>query len=82
MFAPWRVAIEQENGGTRLRCGRDRLEMIAAMLLSSGQRIIVNEPAELRETFRVLAGQALAAAKGPKTKKRNHRLHPARMQRK
>ena len=26
MFAPWRVAIEQEKGGTRLRCGRDRLE--------------------------------------------------------
>jgi predicted DNA-binding transcriptional regulator YafY len=76
MFAPWRVAIEQENGGTRLRCGRDRLEMIAAMLLSTGRRIIVNEPAELRETFRVLAGHALAAAKEPKTKRRSHRLHP------
>ena len=33
-FAPWRKATEAEHGSTRLRCGRDRLEMFAAMLLS------------------------------------------------
>ncbi len=61
-FAPWRVAIEEENGGTRLRCGRDRLEMFAAMLLSMGRRIVVHSPDELRETFRELARQAVSAA--------------------
>jgi predicted DNA-binding transcriptional regulator YafY len=62
MFAMWRVAIEEENGGTRLRCARDRLEMIAALLLSAGRRIVVHSPEELRETFRELARQALRAA--------------------
>jgi predicted DNA-binding transcriptional regulator YafY len=62
IFAPWRVAIEEEKGGTRLRCGRDRLEMIAAMLLSTGRRIVVGTPDELRQTFRALARQALNAA--------------------
>jgi predicted DNA-binding transcriptional regulator YafY len=76
IFAPWRVAIEEENGGTRLRCGRDRLEMMAAMLLSSGARIVVNEPAELRETFRSLARHALTAAKKPRTSKRRASDHP------
>ena len=75
MFAPWRVAIEKENGGTRLRCGRDRLEMIAAMLLSTGSRIVVNGPDELRETFRVLARQALSAAKQPRTAKQKLTRH-------
>ena len=69
IFAPWRVAIEEEDGGTRLRCGRDRLEMIAAMLLSTGRRIVVNGPDELRETFRVLARQALRAAKEPEMRR-------------
>jgi predicted DNA-binding transcriptional regulator YafY len=68
MFAMWRVAIEEEDGGTRLRCGRDRLEMIAAMLLSTGQRIVVHSPDELRRTFREMARLAKRAAKG--TKKR------------
>jgi len=68
-FMPWRVAMESENGGTRLRCGRDRLEMIAAMLLSTGVRIVVSEPPELRETFRLLARQALKAAKKPAARK-------------
>jgi len=75
MFAPWRVAIEEENGGTRLRCGRDRLEMMAAMLLSTGVRIVVNNPDELRKTFRVLARHALTAAKEPKARKRNTTRH-------
>ena len=65
-FVPLRVAIEEENGGTRLRCGRDRLEMIAAMLLSIGRRIVVDEPPELRKTFRELARQALIAAEKPR----------------
>ena len=61
-FAPWRVALEEEEVGTRVRCGRDRLEMIAAMLLSMGRRIVVNSPKELRKTFRNLARQANKAA--------------------
>src|SRR5215470_4395470 len=35
-FAFWRVATEAQEKGTRLRCGRDRLEMFAGMLLSTG----------------------------------------------
>jgi predicted DNA-binding transcriptional regulator YafY len=62
MFAMWRVAIEEENGGTRFRCSRDRLEMIAALLLSAGRRIVVHSPDELRETFKEMAGRALRAA--------------------
>jgi predicted DNA-binding transcriptional regulator YafY len=61
IFAPWRVATEEDQGGTRLRCGRDRLEMFAGMLLSMGRRIVVHEPAELRETFRELARLATQA---------------------
>ncbi|AXC14557.1 Transcriptional regulator, DeoR family [Acidisarcina polymorpha] len=64
-FAPWRIAMEPEQCGTRLRCGRDRLEMFAAMLLSTGRRIVVHSPTELRETFRELARQALQAAESP-----------------
>jgi len=72
-FAPWRVAIEEERGGTRLRCGRDRLELIAAMLLSTGARIVVNSPDELREAFRVLARHALSAAAKPGAGRQNNR---------
>jgi predicted DNA-binding transcriptional regulator YafY len=61
-FMPWRVATEKDQGGTRLRCGRDRLQLFAAMLLSMGRRIVIHKPAELRETFRELARQALLAA--------------------
>jgi predicted DNA-binding transcriptional regulator YafY len=61
-FAPWRVATEEDQGGTRLRCGRDQLQMFAAMLLSMGRRIVVHEPAQLKETFRELALQAMQAA--------------------
>ena len=64
-FGPWRVAIEKGEGGTRLRCGRDRLHMFAAMLLSMGRRIVIHEPAELRETFREIALQAMQAAQQP-----------------
>jgi predicted DNA-binding transcriptional regulator YafY len=64
IFAPWRVAAEQHEGGTRLRCGRDRLELFAAMLLGfgMGRRIVVHSPPELRKTFRQLASQAMQAA--------------------
>src|SRR3954447_15862814 len=61
-FAPWRVATHKDGGGTRLRCGRDQLRTFAAMLLSIRCRIVVHAPAELRETFRELAGQAMQAA--------------------
>jgi predicted DNA-binding transcriptional regulator YafY len=61
-FAPWRVATEEDQGGTRLRCGRDRLEMFAAMLLSTGRRIVVHGPVELREVFRQLSQRATEAA--------------------
>ena len=61
-FAPWRVATEAQEGGTRLRCGRDRLEMFAAMLLSMGRRIVVYRPEELRDTFRQLGRFALKTA--------------------
>ncbi|HEU5458424.1 MAG TPA: WYL domain-containing protein [Terracidiphilus sp.] len=61
-FAVMRVAAEAENGGTRLRCGRDRLEMFAAMLLSMGKRMVVHHPPELKETFKRLARQAMEAA--------------------
>lgn len=68
-FAPWRVASEEDQGGTRLRCGRDQLQMFAAMLLSLGRRILVREPAELREAFRELAIQAAQAAQQPEVKR-------------
>lgn len=62
-FAFSRVAMEAQEGGTRLRCGRDRLEMFAAMLLTMGRKIVVHSPPELRETFRQLATQAMQAAR-------------------
>ena len=61
-FAPWRVATEEDGGGTRLRCGRDQLQMFAAMLLNMRCRIVVHEPPELKETFRELAARAMQAA--------------------
>lgn len=63
--APWRIATEAERGGTRLRCGRDRLEMMAALLLSLGRRIVVRSPVELRRTFRKMARLAMEAGAGP-----------------
>jgi len=63
-FAPWRIATEAQDGGTRLRCNRDRLEMFAALLASMGRRIVIHSPAELKETFRQLAKQASKAAEG------------------
>ncbi len=65
VFAPRRVATEAKDGGTRVRCSRDRLELFAAMLLSFGRRIVVHEPAELRAVFAQIAGQATEAASTP-----------------
>jgi predicted DNA-binding transcriptional regulator YafY len=62
LFMPTRAALEEEKAGTRVRCGRDRLEMFAAMLLSTGRRIVVHSPDELQKTFRQLAKQAMQAA--------------------
>lgn len=64
-FAIWRVAMQSEDGGTRLRCGRDTLELFAAMLLATNRRIIVHQPAALRKTFRTLARRARQAAEKP-----------------
>jgi predicted DNA-binding transcriptional regulator YafY len=61
-FMLWRISIEPENDGTRLRCGRDQLEVLAAMLLSTGYRLVVHSPPELRGVFRKLAEDALRAA--------------------
>ena len=61
-IVPWRVSMEDEDGGTRLRCGRDRLETFAAMLLTTGRRVVVHSPEQMRDTFRELARQALQAA--------------------
>lgn len=62
-FALWRVNLEPEENGVRMRCGRDHLEMFAAMLLTLNRRIVVHTPDELRETFQQLAQRGYAAAK-------------------
>jgi predicted DNA-binding transcriptional regulator YafY len=62
----WRVSLEEQDGGTRVRCGRDKLEMFAAMLLGAGRRIVVHEPVELRQTFEKMARQAEHAAASKK----------------
>ncbi len=61
-FALWRVTMEPQNNGVRLRCGRDDLNMFAAMLLTLNRRIHVHSPNELRETFRQLGKRGAAAA--------------------
>jgi len=61
-FAVWRIAVEAQDGGTRLRCNRDRLDMFAAMLLSEGCKIVVHSPSELRTVFEELGKRAQKAA--------------------
>jgi predicted DNA-binding transcriptional regulator YafY len=61
-FMPWRVSLQEENGGTRLRCARDALEPFAAMLLGLGCEVRVVRPAALREAFAALAQRAASAA--------------------
>jgi predicted DNA-binding transcriptional regulator YafY len=61
-FALHRVMMEDENGGTTLRCSRANLEPLAAMFLTLGCSIVVRQPAELRDTFDRLANRAAQAA--------------------
>ncbi len=61
-FALHRVTLQEENGRTVLRCGRENLETFAAMLLSLGCRIVVREPPELKTAFANLASRASDAA--------------------
>jgi predicted DNA-binding transcriptional regulator YafY len=63
-FALWRVSMEPDGSGVRMRCGRDDLAMFAAMLLTLNRRIVVHGPEELRETFRELSRRGEAAARG------------------
>jgi predicted DNA-binding transcriptional regulator YafY len=61
-FPLHRVMLQDENGGTALRCARENLEAFAAMLLSLGCGIIICKPQELREVFSKLAERAAHAA--------------------
>ncbi len=61
-FTPGRVAMREEDGGTVICCGRERLEMFAAMLLSFGCRIVVRQPPELWDIFSGLAKLATIAS--------------------
>lgn len=63
-FALHRVMMEDENGGTTLRCSRANLEPLAAMLLTLGCSIVVRQPPELKDTFDRLAKRAAQAAAG------------------
>lgn len=63
-FALHRVMVENENGGTTLRCARENLEPFAAMLLTLGCPIEVRQPSELREAFERLEARATQAAVG------------------
>jgi hypothetical protein len=59
--------MEDENGGTTLRCARENLGPFAAMLLTLGCPIVVRQPPELVETFdRLATNAARAAASGRK----------------
>jgi predicted DNA-binding transcriptional regulator YafY len=61
-FALHRVMMREENGGTTIRCGRENLDVFAALLLSLGCRIVVREPQELKQSFTALAKRAAQAA--------------------
>jgi predicted DNA-binding transcriptional regulator YafY len=61
-FAQHRVMMEEENGGTMLRCARENLEPFAAMLLMLGCSIVVRQPCELMEAFGRLASRAAQAS--------------------
>ena len=63
-FALHRVLMEDENGGTNLRCARENLEPFAAMLLTLGCSIEVRQPRELHAAFERLAARATQAAGG------------------
>ncbi len=74
-FALHRVSMEEENGGTTIRCRRDQLDAFAAMLLSLGCRVVVRTPDELKLVFATLARRAAeAAAAGADTDTSNRRM--------
>jgi predicted DNA-binding transcriptional regulator YafY len=57
-FSWHRVMVEGHNGGTTLRCAREKLEPFAAMLLTLGCSIVVHQPQELIQAFDRLATRA------------------------
>jgi predicted DNA-binding transcriptional regulator YafY len=61
-FVLYRVSMRAEDGGTVIQCGRDHLDLFAATLLSLGCRIVVRQPAELKNTFAAMASRAQDAA--------------------
>jgi predicted DNA-binding transcriptional regulator YafY len=61
-FPLHRVMMQEENGGTALRCGRENLEAFAAMLLSVGCGVVVRKPQELKDAFALLAERAARVA--------------------
>ena len=67
--ALWRVLMQEDNGGTRVQCSRDNLDFFAGMLLTTRRRVVVYEPAALRDTLRELGKEATVAAKVPRTKR-------------
>jgi hypothetical protein len=58
--------MEDESGGTTLRCARENLEPFATMLLTLGCSIMVRQPRELHEAFARIAARATQAASGGK----------------
>jgi predicted DNA-binding transcriptional regulator YafY len=61
-FGLHRVMMEEENGGTALRCARENPEPFAAMLLTLGCSIVVRQPPGLLGAFDRLASRAAQAA--------------------
>jgi predicted DNA-binding transcriptional regulator YafY len=55
---PHKMALEVEGEGTVLRCGTGDLEWMAAVLLSLKCGMIVRQPLELLDAFKVVAQQA------------------------
>jgi predicted DNA-binding transcriptional regulator YafY len=62
-FALYHVAMQEEDTGTLIRCGRDNLQAFAAVLLSLGCPVVVRQPDELRHAFAQLAERALETAR-------------------
>jgi predicted DNA-binding transcriptional regulator YafY len=60
-FSLHRVMLEEQDGGTTLRCARENHQPFAAMLLTLGCSIQVRQPRELMETFDRLAARAAQA---------------------
>jgi predicted DNA-binding transcriptional regulator YafY len=74
-FALYRVALQEESGGTMIRCGRDHLDLFAAMLLSLGCRVLVRAPDELKQVFAGMARRAAEAASGSQAVREGEAAH-------